>query len=130
MFENQKSGQKTSSGEIGLNIRTLGSPKVGKDEVFIRSKRPLLDAAPVANVLWKLRAIRYNIHVKSPDFWESPDFAPCVPPCVISLPPPGESKSQNFRSRLRIYGSFHLKVSKLVAFTAVMACQAAPICSK
>ena len=28
MFESQKSGIKTSSGEIGLNIRTLASPKV------------------------------------------------------------------------------------------------------
>ena len=31
MFETQKSGDKTSSGEIGLNIRTLASPKVGQD---------------------------------------------------------------------------------------------------
>ena len=29
IFETQKSGDKTSSGEIGLNIRTLASPKVG-----------------------------------------------------------------------------------------------------
>ena len=28
MFETQKSGNKTSSGEIGLNIRTLASPKM------------------------------------------------------------------------------------------------------
>ena len=28
MFETQKSGNKTSSGDIGLNIRTLASPKV------------------------------------------------------------------------------------------------------
>ena len=33
MFETQKSGDKTSSGEIGLNIRTLASPKVGQDQV-------------------------------------------------------------------------------------------------
>ena len=33
MFETQKSGNKTSSGEIGLNIRTLESPKVGQDQV-------------------------------------------------------------------------------------------------
>ena len=31
MFETQKSGNKTSSGEVGLNIRTLESPKVGQD---------------------------------------------------------------------------------------------------
>ena len=33
MFETQKSGDKTSSGDIGLNIRTLASPKVGQDQV-------------------------------------------------------------------------------------------------
>ena len=30
MFENQKSGNKTSSGEIGLDIRTYASPKVDR----------------------------------------------------------------------------------------------------
>ena len=34
MFETQKSRNKTSSGDIGLNIRTLASPKVGQDQVF------------------------------------------------------------------------------------------------
>ena len=33
MFEIQKSGDKTSSGEIGIDIRTLASPKVGQDQV-------------------------------------------------------------------------------------------------
>ena len=33
MFETQKSGNKTSSLEIGLDIRTLASPKVGQDQV-------------------------------------------------------------------------------------------------
>ena len=33
MFETQKSGSKTSSGDIGLNIRTPASPKVGQDQV-------------------------------------------------------------------------------------------------
>ena len=32
MFEIQKSGDKTSSGEIGLDIRTHASPKVGQDQ--------------------------------------------------------------------------------------------------
>ena len=32
-FEIQKSGDKTSSGEIGLDIRTHASPKVGQDQV-------------------------------------------------------------------------------------------------
>ena len=31
MFEIQKSGDKTSSGEIGLDIRTHASPKVEQD---------------------------------------------------------------------------------------------------
>ena len=31
MFEIQKFGDKTSSGEIGLDIRTHASPKVGQD---------------------------------------------------------------------------------------------------
>ena len=33
MFEIQRSGDKTSSGEIGLDIRTHVSPKVGQDQV-------------------------------------------------------------------------------------------------
>ena len=33
MFEIQKSGDKTSSGGIGLDIRTHASPKVGQDQV-------------------------------------------------------------------------------------------------
>ena len=33
MFETQKSGNKTSSGEICLDIRTHASPKVGQDQV-------------------------------------------------------------------------------------------------
>ena len=33
MFEIQMSGDKTSSGEIGLDIRTHASPKVGQDQV-------------------------------------------------------------------------------------------------
>ena len=37
---NTKSGDKTSSGEIGINIRTLASPKVGHDQMpgGVRSK--------------------------------------------------------------------------------------------
>ena len=33
MFEIQKSGDKTSSEEIGLDIRTHASPEVGQDQV-------------------------------------------------------------------------------------------------
>ena len=34
MFETQKSGNKTSSGKIGPEIRTHASPEVGQDQVF------------------------------------------------------------------------------------------------
>ena len=33
VFEIQRSGDKTSSGEIGLDIRIHASPKVGQDQV-------------------------------------------------------------------------------------------------
>ena len=33
MFATQTSRNKTSSGDIGLNIRTLASPEVGQDQV-------------------------------------------------------------------------------------------------
>ena len=51
MFETQKSGNKTSSGEIGLNIRTLASPKVGQDPVSRGVSVLCWHAAPIANVL-------------------------------------------------------------------------------
>ena len=53
MFEAQKSGNKTSSGEIGLDIRTHASPKVGQDQVSGGVSVLCWHAAPVANVLWK-----------------------------------------------------------------------------
>ena len=58
MFETQKSGNKTRSGEIGLNIRTLASPKVGQDQVFGGVSVFCWHAAPVANVLWKPLGLR------------------------------------------------------------------------
>ena len=58
MFETQKSRIKTSSGDIGLNIRTLASPKVGQDQVSGGVSVLCWYAAPVANVLWKPFAIR------------------------------------------------------------------------
>ena len=36
MFETQKSGNKTSSVEIGLEIRIHASPELGQDKVFGR----------------------------------------------------------------------------------------------
>ena len=53
MFETQKSGNKTSSGEISLNIRTLESPKVGQDQVSGGVSVLCWHAAPVANALRK-----------------------------------------------------------------------------
>ena len=55
MFETQKSGNKTSSGDIGLNIRTFASPKVGQDQV---SGGVSVLCWHAANVLWKPLAIR------------------------------------------------------------------------
>ena len=51
MFEIQKSGDKTSSGEIGLDIRTHASPKVGHDQVSGGVSVLCWHAAPVAYVL-------------------------------------------------------------------------------
>ena len=53
MFETQKSGDKTSSGEIGLDIRTLASPKVGQDQVSGGVSIPCRHATPVADAQWK-----------------------------------------------------------------------------
>ena len=58
IFETEKSGNKTSSGNIGLNIRTFASPKVGQDQVSRGLSVLCWHAAPVANVLWKPLAIR------------------------------------------------------------------------
>ena len=58
MFETQKSGNKTSSGDIGLNIRMYPSPKVGQDQVSGVVNVLCWHASPVANVLWKPRVIR------------------------------------------------------------------------
>ena len=53
VFEIQKSGDKTSSGEIGLDIRTQASPKVGQDQVSGGVSVPCRHATPVADALWK-----------------------------------------------------------------------------
>ena len=50
VFEIQKSGDKTSSGEIGLDIRTHASPKVGQDQVSGGVSVLCWHAAPVAYV--------------------------------------------------------------------------------
>ena len=61
MFETQKSGNKTSSREIGLNIRTLASRKVGQDQVSGGVSVLCWHAAPVANVLWKPEKSMINV---------------------------------------------------------------------
>ena len=61
MFKTQKSRNKISSGDIGLIIRTLASPKVGQDQVSGGVSVLCWHAAPVANVLWKPLAIRYKV---------------------------------------------------------------------
>ena len=53
VFEIQKSGDKTSSGEISLDIRTHASPKVGQDQVSGGVSVPCRHATPVADALWK-----------------------------------------------------------------------------
>ena len=51
---NSKSGDKTSSGEIGLNIRTHANPKVGQDQVSGGVSVLCWHATPIANVLRNL----------------------------------------------------------------------------
>ena len=58
LFETKKFGNKTRSGEIGLNIRTLSSLKVGQDQVSGGVSVLCWHAAPVANVLLKPLAFR------------------------------------------------------------------------
>ena len=53
MFETRKSGNKTSSGEICLDIRTHASPKVRQDQVSGGVSIPCQHATPIADVPWK-----------------------------------------------------------------------------
>ena len=58
MFEIQKSEDKTSSGEIGLDIWTYASPKVGQHQVSGGVSVLCWHAAPAAYVLWQPCTIR------------------------------------------------------------------------
>ena len=58
MLEIQKSGDKTSSVEICLDIRTHASPKVGHHQVSGEVSVLCWNAAPVAYDLWKPCTIR------------------------------------------------------------------------
>ena len=60
VFEIQKSGDKTSSGEIGLDIRTHASPKVGQDQVSGGVSVPCRHATPVAHAPWKPLLVMSN----------------------------------------------------------------------
>ena len=62
MFEIQKSGDKTSSGEFGLDIRTHGSPKVGQDRVSGGVSVLCWHAAPVAYVRICLHRFETQVH--------------------------------------------------------------------
>ena len=53
MFDIQKSGDKTSSGEIVLDMRTYASPSVGQDQVSGGVSVLCWHAETIAYVLWK-----------------------------------------------------------------------------
>ena len=61
MFETQKSGNKTNSGEIGIDIRTHASPKVRRDQVSGGVSVLCWHATSVAYVLWKPCTIRKKV---------------------------------------------------------------------
>ena len=63
MFKTQKSGSNASSGEIGLNIRTHASPKVGQDQVSRGVSILCLHAAPFAK-LWKWLRFAKNLNIQ------------------------------------------------------------------
>ena len=60
MLETQKTGNKTNSEDISLNIRTDASHELGQDQLSEGVSVPLLacHTTPVTNVLWKPRTIR------------------------------------------------------------------------
>ena len=62
----------TSSGEVGLNIRTLASPKVGQDHVSGGVSIPCRHATPVADILRK------------PIFGEMSDSVRMLNPVIMS----------------------------------------------
>ena len=63
MFITQKSGNKTSLGQIGLNIRTHANPKVGQEQVSGGINVLSWHAASVANILWRRHAITQPKHI-------------------------------------------------------------------
>ena len=61
VVEIQRSGDKTSPGKIGLDIRTHASPKVGQDQVSGGVSVLCWHAAPIEYVLWKPCTIRLKV---------------------------------------------------------------------
>ena len=85
MFETQKSGNKTSSGEIGLDIRTHASHKVGQGQVSGGVSVLCWHAAPVANVLWKPRTeFTYDVCWRHNGWIKMPTHTTMVTKEVIS----------------------------------------------
>ena len=68
MFETQKSGNKTRSGEIGLDIRTHASPKVGQDWV----------SGGVSVLCWHAAVLRYPWMVRLAEQETLFPQAPCI----------------------------------------------------
>ena len=62
MFETQKSRNKISAVEIGLDIRTHASPKVGQDQVSRGVSVPCRHATPAADALRNpiLRNVKFS----------------------------------------------------------------------
>ena len=71
MFEIQKSGDKTSSGEIGLDNRTHASHKVGQDKEFGGVSVPCQHATSVEDAQWKTLKLRMVIKDQAPPKIES-----------------------------------------------------------
>ena len=57
IFETQKSGNKTSSGEIGLDIRTNASPKVGQEQGSGGVSAPCRHVTSVADTFENLYSV-------------------------------------------------------------------------
>ena len=64
MFETRKSGNKTSSGDNGLNIRAYASPKVGQEQVSGGVSVPCRHSTPVADALLKPTSGKMSDSVK------------------------------------------------------------------
>ena len=78
MFETQNSGHKTSSGDIGLNIRTLASPKVGQDQVSGGVSVPCRHATSLQMPYGNLYSVITSNSVKSQVRERCHKLVPCI----------------------------------------------------